>query len=161
MIIDVESIAKWNMHPALYRVKTWAWVKAFISPFKTLYTSFKQYETDTDRLLRPNNQTIVQVALLNDLYDATLRRINIVTEGDELPDNYLYNRAELSAPETLVLFNRAETGPTATLYNRADYNNLYDFTVLVPTALSAQERLIRITVERYRLAGVQYRIVYT
>lgn len=160
MNVDIETIAKHNMHPALFKPRQWAWVKAMVAPFKTLYNELKAYEDATDKLLRPNNQTIVQQVLLNDLYDATLRRIYIITEGDELPDNYLYNRTDIAASETLMLFGRVDLVGSATLYNRADYNNSYDFTVYLPASLSSQEATIRATIERYRLASIIYRIIY-
>src|SRR5580704_12272304 len=70
------------------------WLSALLSPLAAKYAWFLTFIDTLRQQMRYNGQTIVLENLLNDLFDATLRRIVIVTASDILPPVYLYTKAE-------------------------------------------------------------------
>jgi hypothetical protein len=140
------------------KAKMIAMLYSLSKPMELLYDDFITYKTKTDLLVRYSGQTKSLEVLLNSIFDGSLNRIYIITDGDIIVNLYTYFRAEQSSFYTT---DRAEVGyqPVYT-YNRSeDVTLLHDFTVFVPDILMpAKETEINAWVNRYTIAGKTHTI---
>lgn len=136
----------------LRKAKSIALLYSLAKPMELLYDDFLVYKAKTDLLVRYTGQTKSLEVLLNSLFDNTLNRIYITTDGDAI-NMYTYYRTERSSFFTT---NRSEAGyqPVYTYSRSEDITLDKDFTVFVPPALMpAKETEINAWVNRYKIAG--------
>ncbi len=156
---DINNSAQQDMPPQLQKPKHFSWLKALLFPILSLKETFIQYRLDTLKKMHYNGQVIVLENLLNDLYDATLRRIRIVTTYDLLAPPYLLQQNE---NQPLYVFTQAEYTanplmPKVYLHNESELNSLYDFIVEAAAGSLTAIQIVRLkgTVNYYRLAGTK------
>jgi hypothetical protein len=106
-----------------------------------------------------NSQQGVLQSALNSLFDATDRRIRVVTLGDLFPDITLYYDNELEPREVIVSFD-GEDFEAPVIYHDSETDGQADYIVFVPTELSALEAQIVAYVNRYNLADKTFLIEY-
>ena len=132
-----------------------AWMKALLSPIISNYNAFIQYRKDALYKVSFNGQIIYLEHILNDTFDNINRGIYIDNVADNRHD-YFYNKVELKP--NVYLYNLSEGGPHLYLKNKAEYSNLYDFIVMVPTAVTFDNNAMKALVNYYKLAGKRYTI---
>ncbi|MCX8018945.1 MAG: hypothetical protein N2747_00455 [Chitinophagaceae bacterium] len=104
-----------------------------------------------------NSQVCYLEKILNYKFDSVLKRI-IITDDLSLEKKYFFLRPE-NKPHYLYL--RTETGLPTYIYRRDEVSNLAPgFVVHVPNSLNNKEPLIKKIVQRYKLAGIKFKIKY-
>lgn len=134
---------------------------SLLKPAETIFTTFNTFRGKTNNTLLYNGQTASLQHALNNLYDATLRRIIVVTDGDRLTDRFTYNRSETGPLWTT--HNRGEDEVPIYSYNRGeDITNIYDFYVLVPASTSSIfGAQIAASINKYKIYNKKYLIITT
>jgi hypothetical protein len=134
------------------------WVQALLNGLQGTNEAFTDYVNETFYLTSFTGQVVYLEHILNDRFDAALRRIYI-EDGNLLPlPPYLYNKIE---QRPLDLHNKSEASPHKIyLYNKQEYLTSLDFIVFVPTAILTTELELRIKaiVKRYKLAGKRFAV---
>ena len=119
---------------------------------------FDAYRTDTNYRLHHNGQVCYLRAVLNDLFDSTLRRIQI---------------EDLAPQRELVIWKRDQNKPimiserssgNAIIVSKRGFGGAdgYDFVVICPLALRGviDETRMRAVLDQYKLASKRYTITY-
>ncbi|KAB2918675.1 MAG: hypothetical protein F9K23_00630 [Bacteroidetes bacterium] len=156
----------WNIRDWIERVlpyflrdaKNIAWLYVLLNPVETLHGFFLSTAGELDYKLKYNSQQKVLAALLNNVFDDTLRRIYIVTNSDGSPVYYLYKIVEGEPP--LYVYKTSESASPRYVYTIPEQIVSGQFTVYVPAALSVSESLIIARVNYYKLAGTTFTIKY-
>ncbi|MFK5855368.1 MAG: hypothetical protein QM503_04490 [Bacteroidota bacterium] len=141
-----------------------AWMKVFISLIKHMKDSFVSYRTEKLFFIAHNSQVIYLEHILNhrfnpdkNLNDANYEGNGIyISDGDDPPRVYLYNKAELKPKK--YWYNKAESKPKQYLYNKSEYSVWAGFVVHVPATFNADENEIKALVIRLKLAGKNFTI---
>lgn len=129
-----------------------------VSPISRLAKMFDAYRTDTNYRLHHNGQVCYLRAVLNDLFDSTLRRIQI---------------EDLAPQRELVIWKRDQNKPimiserssgNAIIVSKRGFGGAdgYDFVVICPLALRGviDETRMRAVLDQYKLASKRYTITY-
>ena len=127
--------------------------------YKSLFTvqnTFNQFFNTIKYDLDFNGQVIYLEHLLNDKFDSTERRIYI-TDADNLPLPYLFNKIEENEP--IYIFNKSELETPLYLYNNQEYITDNDFTVVLPIGLSYDLNYLKSLINKFKIAGVRYNII--
>ena len=157
-IWNFRFFAESYLGEVLRKAKHIALLYALTKPMQLLYNDFLEYKAQTDLLVRYNGQTKSLEALLNSVFDSTLNRIYIVTDGDAINNVYTYYRSERGSFFTT---NRSEAGyqPVYNYFRSEDVTLDTDFTVYVPEAIAtAKSTEINAWINRYKIAGKQHLI---
>jgi len=127
-----------------------ALLDVLVAPVKSLHEQLLAYRGDVVQTMRYSSQTCYLRGMLNDLYDAGLRRIRVENvEGIE--PLLLYDEAEIA--ELQVLLYSEDSGNFVLIPSESDFAGAGSFKVRVSEdVLAADEARIRASVERYRLA---------
>ena len=133
------------------------WLYALIKPLKTSQLDFITYKDATIKELSYNSQTMMLEKLLNDEADNTLRRIYIDTIFENKESQHLFNLGEDTG---LFIYNKSENQDKTYLYSRSELILDFDFTIYVPLGLEDSEPRIRALADKYKLAGIRYKIIY-
>ena len=159
-LVNFAKVAELLLPPFLRNPKMLAWLKALVKPIQVINTDFLAFIRRIRYRIRFNGQVIYLEHLLNDFYDPTLRRIYLA-DGDALGlPQFIYNRVE---NRSLFVRNQNENSNTTPpfLRNRNEYVAVVDFIVFVPSDLlvdAEMARIIRATVNQYRLGGKRFLI---
>lgn len=135
------------------------WVSSLAKPIQDLNNWMNIYASNVYYLLNLTGQVIYIEHYLNDLFDADLREIYIEDDSLLLPP-FLYLKED-NIPDSEMLYLYPNTNPIY-LYNQIDYYSQGSFIVYVPVRLlltSEYENRIRAAVNRYKQAGVGYKVV--
>lgn len=132
-----------NVFADTAKPKHLAWLRALLSPAITVYTSFIYYTIFVEEDLMTTPQVAVLRGRLNDKFDISDRRI-LILDGTEFGITYMFLESE-NQPLYLPVFI-------------GGYQ--YDFEVHVPAVLRPQEASIRAFLDRHKLAGKTYVIVW-
>lgn len=161
---DLISWLKLVVPPLRRQPKRLALLQVFLGWLPNIHTQFLAEKDRISWLSQFNSQQAVLASLLNDLFDATLRRINIVTGSDSRTPFYTRNGTE-TIPGYVKSYTRNGTEALAghiKVYtiNSSELNSITDFIVNVPSALSTNEAAITAWVNYYKFAGKKFKIVY-
>lgn len=132
-----------------------AWLAALVKPARTLYGWFVAWRNNNNYYIAHNGQICHLEGVLNDRFDAGLKRIRIV-DGPFKDPKYIYRRDE-NRPTYLA--RRSELPVTA--YNAPLYLPRreetvaigYQFIVYYPVGLVFSEVEMRALIDKYRLAS--------
>lgn len=128
---------------AARKPKMLAWFNALLVPVKTLHTSFLLFKTSQERHVGITPQVRILRYWLNELYDVTERRFEIVDYANTQP--LLIWGESYNSPIYLPTF----------LSSRA-----YDFTVIAHCEMYSQRVFIRAFLNAYKLAGKRYQLIF-
>lgn len=156
--IDYKKLAL-NITPIKLRNQLYmAFQYLVVSPISRLAKMFYTYRTDTNYRLHHNGQVCYLRAVLNDLFDSTLRRIQI---------------EDLAPQRELVIWKRDQNKPimiserssgNAIIVSKRGFGGAdgYDFVVICPLALRGviDETRMRAVLDQYKLASKRYTITY-
>jgi hypothetical protein len=141
--VDYNKLIDWQLAKCLKKVLHAAWLRAVIAPIKSLHSKFLVHVSTTKFDLRITGQVCLLRYALNEKFDYTQRRIII---RDAVQNDQVYT------------FLEVENRPVYTPFfiNGSGFN----FEVLVPTQLRSQETYIRSILNKNKLPGKQYKIIY-
>lgn len=147
--VDFKALVKYVLPVRLRGANMQAWLNALVSPVVYLYGLFYTNRTNNLYRLVHNGQVVYLQAALNDVFDATLRRITI-TDSIEYYPVFVYRAVEL---KPVPLYIGSENKPV-TLYNAAEVNSTVNgFIVQVPTAITFNTAQMKALVNKYRLVS--------
>ena len=141
--------------------------EAWINYLQTLAGSLEvtqgnllELATRIKTFLNTTGQHMSLEGLLNDTYDAALRRINII-ENDigifETETWFLQNEGD---PENKVWFLQSENDPFNKIwYLQSEIEQGFPFTIEIPSVIIFDEVELRALIDNYVIAGKKYNIV--
>lgn len=132
-----------------------AWTCLLVFPIQQLYNRWANNRRENLYTLEHNSQVCYLRKVLNDRFDAKLRRI-IITDGQSLDQLYIYTEGE---EKPLFLHGESEGQTPVFLHPAAAYAGGADFYVIVPFDLNYNELAMRALVDFYRLASKRYEII--
>ncbi|MDB0601469.1 hypothetical protein [Tenacibaculum maritimum] len=134
----------------LRKPKMIAFVKTLVTPIVDLHYDFLQKQAADEFILNHNGQICYLRKALNDLFDESLRRIQI-GNGNQFNRQYIYTRAEQKPVYLGKMFLRDKT----------DYADTgVDFIVYVPhTILTARKIELEKWIEIFKKGTKKYKIV--
>ena len=153
--IDYPELTKAATPAYIRKPRLQAFLQVLISGVVVLYQDLLRLRTQKLYELMITPQVCYLERLLNDRFDYTLRRIQIV-DGSDKPPYYIYQNPELKPK---YIRNHAEGASLQYIYTSGESSNVQDdFIVLVPTALVFGEEEMRSLVKAYKLAGTKFKI---
>lgn len=148
--VDFDKLILLLLPTPMRKPKNFGFLKALISPLVGLHYKWFLIREANLKKLSYNSQKCYLRGVLNDRYDPSLRRIEIINK-DNKPQDYIYTQAE-----NLPVF-------LGTMWIETDFNyvgSTVDFLVNVPQELvNTKINEIIATLEFYVLAGKSYQIV--
>lgn len=139
------------------KIKRISWIRDLLEPLQTLKDQiFNVYRPDVVERAKYNSQTIVLEYILNKKFDATLKRIYIVNFLTVLIYQYFYKKSE-NKPN---YFYKKSEGKPFYLYKGSEYAIDFDFIVHCPVGLAGQDKQVRAEIEKYKVVGVNYTVIY-
>lgn len=146
--IDLDVLVQLLVPSRLRKAKTLAWIGALIAPIRTLLSDFMSFKATKDYELAHNGQVCRLEGLLNDRWDAGLRRITIEDTPDVDPV-FFYLEAE-QKPEFFYLESENQQ---KFFYLESETTTGYDFEVRVPNFISFDNTEMTALVNKYKLTG--------
>lgn len=156
--LDLGALEPQLLPYLLRRPRLLAFARALTQPAAELYATWLRYTIQTRHELSYNGQTLQLERALNDKFDPTLRRIQIINTQTYAVPVYLNFIREQEA-ETYV-YSAAEGLPGLYLLTYAEQIGQVGFTVRVPAVLRPQELALRTRINQLKIALVKYRIIY-
>lgn len=126
------------------------YAQALVTPIATLHQQFYVKRLDNLYKLNHNGQVCYLRKVLNDAFDAQLRRIRI-TDGNKYQRNYIYTNVEQQPKYLGTIYIR----------NANDYaDSGVDFRVVVPIGFDLTNNIyqLKALIDFYKLAGKRYLI---
>ena len=135
-----------------------AWLETLLKPLYSLQTAFLAFITQMRYESSLTGQTTILEMYLNNLFDNTNRRIFI--EETAITGDFWYFEAENQADDFLY-FEAENQADTYLQFENEDLPASFArFTVNVPAVLGIPEAQIRANVDKYKIAGVSYLVVF-
>lgn len=153
--INYDNLVKWLTPWFLRSPFMVSWLKALLEPIKTNYSNFKDFKKEKVREARTTSQTIVLESALNDIYDTTQRRIQVLNAADAA--EYIYTEAEATVGFYTYLESESPTGSDRTylFFEGESTTSLPEnFRVSIPSSVSSTK--VRNFVERYKMVGFSF-----
>lgn len=120
-----------------------AWIDALLAPLKNLHTRFVLFRTITGRSVRITGQVKIMEYWLNELYDSSERRFEILDYTNTTP--ILIWGESYNNPIYLPIFLSSSE---------------FDFLVIAPCQLKNKKVYIKAFLDRYKLAGKRYKLIF-
>lgn len=161
-IFDIPKMIWRNVAPRYRFPWLLVFIRSLLLPFRDGMNSFANYSQRQHYLTSISGQVIYLEQLLNDEFDSGLRRIYIsdAIYGGEIPI-IIYQAFELKVPPYLKQATET-TIPDIYLWMLADITATHEFDIIVPAALngSFDEAYLRSLIDRFKIAGKRYSIIY-
>ena len=125
---------------------------------KSLYRQFIDFMLYVNLRVRYNSQQKSLTALLNKVFDASLKRIYLVTSSDII--EHLYGKHSGEMVVTIYGKKGGESGAAIYGHRAPEFNNVFDGYVYVPYDLVEQEAEIKSWVNYNLFLGQSYKIIY-
>lgn len=138
----------------LRKPKRLAGLYALVSPIVWLYNKFYNFLLDKLYELGKTSQVVHIEAVLNDRWDAGLRRIYII-DGSGIEPLVIYREAE--AKQAPYIYLEAEGEPAPYIYRNEELNVVtIDFIIMIPVFIVFDMDELKALVDKYRLPGKVY-----
>jgi hypothetical protein len=144
--IDYNALVKLLIPKQLRNTKMVSWLTALINPVQYIYNAFMAQRYDNLYILNHSSQVIYLQAVLNDMFDNTLRRIQ-VTDPQYKDPLYIYTNSEI---KPVYLYTDSESNPIY-LYTDIETTAGDDFIVDVPGVIAYDYIYMHALIERFRL----------
>lgn len=128
-----------------------------------LYTFHLAEPTGTRYRVRHNSQVCKMRGVLNDTFDPDQRRIQVGVEaGTHHTVTYFDSETESSTYLRTYTYSKSEDGQTAVTWKLAEISSADepDISIVVPSSLSDYDTAICAVVEKYKLVGKSYDVIY-
>ena len=155
--LDFERLITLLLPPFLRRTKMIKFLYACLSPLEGLNQNELYDMVESAReLLNHTSEVGVLSNLLNDKYDATLRRIRIGDASAPTLPVFMHEAVENQTPPYM---NFNDGDPPVIMRFQSEFSAQVDFIVYVPSSFSASLiQFIKNVVDQHRLAGKSYKI---
>ena len=162
--IDFGRLVQWNVATFLRTTVRMKWLRVLIKPVEQLYDAFLDFRKEQLYIMSHNSQVVYLRKVLNDKFDPSDRRIQIVNVEVYEPVWY-YDTAD---NKPVYHYDTADNKPVYH-YDQADYNqNNTDFIVKLPIAIkpgtpeavAELERKVMYYVDYYKLYSKEYKLVW-
>ncbi len=150
--INFDKLVLLLLTTFLRKSKLVAFATVLVTPIKEMYQEFREQQKKDWYRLNHNGQVFSLRKVLNDHFDNELRRIEIM-DADEYERLYIYTPVE-----NHPLYLNGEGGETKYIYTSAEYENEFDFVVVVPLELAYNTYKMRGLIDRYKLITKKYTI---
>lgn len=127
----------------LRKSKLLAFLHALLVPVKTLHSMFLIFRQTIERDVRITGQVRIMEYWLNELFDSSSRRF-IIQDYTNVQPVLIWGDS----------FNNPLYLPTFLS------SSAYDFQVIAPCALKGQKAQIKAFLDRYKLAGKRYKLIF-
>jgi len=160
--IDFSRLIQWNVATSLRTTVRMKWLTVLIKPVESIYLHFLDWRYEQLYVMSHNSQVVYLRKVLNDKFDPSDRRIQIVNVEVYEPVWY-YDSAE---NKPVYHYDTVDESPVY-YYDPEDFSeNNFDFLVLIPNALKPAtpaeteefERKVRVIVDYYKLYSKNYNI---
>jgi hypothetical protein len=153
--LNWSKLAIWLLPISLRKRKIALYVIALIAPIRKLYIDFVLFRDLQLYEAEINGQTIKLERVLNDTFDATLRRIHI-TDGDYLAIPVFYEEWK-NRP---VIFYEEGNSNNPIFYEQQTIDDgvAVNFYVNVPSDVFFDNARMRALVNKYKVAGRKFEI---
>lgn len=146
--VDYKKLAVLLLPTIIRKAKLVAFIQILLAPLVSLHYNWNQARRSALYKLAHNGQVCYLRKVLNDEYDPSSRRIEIV-DGNKFRRAYIYTHAE-QKPLYLGKIN---------LRPSTDFEDTgVDFTILVPSDVIYDEYDLKALVDFYKLASKRYKI---
>lgn len=135
------------------------WLWALLKPFRWLYDQFVVFRGIIRDEISRNGQEISLEKILNDRYDPTLKRIYIDDYQATTPVA-IWLISELQPITALWLISEIPPGTALELKTIEEHGSLGIFIVYIPIGLVFDLVILSGLINRYKLAGLQWKIEY-
>lgn len=154
------NISQWvrQMDWRLLRPANFAFMRWLLSQVDLMHGWFLAKNVELDFRTKFNSQQKVFEHLLNSLFDASLRRIRIVTGNDDIIQRFIYFKSE-AQPVNYSYF-LSESALPEYVYSSVEQQSTGVFIVYLPFALQPQISSIISWLNYYKLADKKYIIIY-
>lgn len=132
---------------------------ALLWPLISLWEFFRDFITYIIEEIGKNGQVIVLEKLLNDAFDTILRRIYI-TDATQAESTGVFLVAEQQVDPDVYLVTEIPPGVGMQLFTTQEIMVGDDFIVWIPIGLLFDFSLLNALLQKYKIAGVKYRIQY-
>lgn len=155
---NIQAFCLKLLPPILRKDRILAFLRVLLSPLESILARFRNVVVDTDVRLSHNSFTIYLEKFLNDLLDATERRIYIADIIDDF-SVYLSMKDEAAIYEDSMTL-KAEGLDTLIVPSERPDRLTGRFGVYIPQELDSEinRRLIKQWVDYYKMAGTNYSI---
>ncbi len=128
-----------------------AFLKSITAPLRTLQGIFNIYRVNFDYDLRINSQVVYLEKVLNDNFDAELKRIYIVDNNAVVLQKYIYTQVETKPSYLGKLFVGSKSESEA-------FGE--DFIVMLPADINYEQEKYRLKalLNKYKLPSMRYKI---
>lgn len=158
MLINFSTYVKNHVPPALREARQLSWLSSLVSPIVTIWNIFSVWRAQKRKEISYNCQTIMVEEALNDFFDATLRRIYIDNTWNNLERTAIYRVADGQPASVIYRLTDGQAGRY--IYRHADYQQEYDFIVVLPAGEIFNEDQVRKLVDTLRRAGRKFKLIY-
>ena len=152
---DILKIVSQIIPRVLRKDRFAAIIFALLKPLQDLNDIFSAWADKIKVKLIYNSQTIYLEKILNDLFDSTLRRIEVITTIRSL-EIMMTNLTEGLTP--IYIFNASEGISEPYIFNGSESFD-YDFEVRIPSELSALSDRITAQVNDLKLSEKRFKII--
>jgi hypothetical protein len=153
--VDFNKLVSWLLPLRLFKPKLFALCKALVSPLSTLHADFIVYRLQKKYELEITGQVCKLERLLNDKFDADLRRIYI-TDGEKSKRKYVYSKNELAAKH---IYKDDENKPLYIYQQSEIATTTYHFIVNVPLGLSYNADVFVSILSQFKMPSKKFKIV--
>lgn len=149
--IDWKSVVKLMVKFRLNKPKRMGGIWALVYPLHMAYNGFYNFLLDKVYELSKTPQVVYLESVLNDRWDAGLRRIRVI-DASSLQPMLLYRVLEGKTPP--YIYRESEGEPAEYIYREQELNALTpDFKILVPVFVEFDQDEMIALVNRYKLSG--------
>jgi hypothetical protein len=124
-------------------------------PGEEIYDAFNAERERINGIILHNSQRLSLESRLNDLFDPTSRRIEVITNDDAASKIYIYSDSTFVYPEELVhIFSDIEIDPDVDIiYSDSEVVSQTDITIETPSSLTSRQGEMDAWLRFYKLAG--------
>jgi len=144
--VDYNALVKLLIPTQLRNAKMVSWLTVLINPVQYVYNAFMEQRYDNLYILNHSSQVVYLQAVLNDMFDNTLKRIR-VTDPVYKDPLYIYREA---GGKPVYIYRNSENLPQY-LYTDAETVAGYDFIVQVPAIVTYDPVYMKALIDRFRL----------
>ncbi len=136
-----------------------AWLKALLVNGRTIYAAFSAFRTNTNVCIQYNSQTASLEAFIR--MKMNNNGINIVNDFSDIEPAFdFYLNEDQAAQYEFYLIEAADPSYIFYVAEEANATLFFDFIVEVPSALMSEEIIIKAWLNKVKLIGKRYKIVY-
>lgn len=154
--IDIDVRNESNLPINKRKFLNIAFLKFLSVPIRRILQEYYDYREKNELLIHMNGQVIYIEHILNHYFDPVNESIYISDAAQVEEGVTLYNKAE--GNEKTILYNDAENEEETYFFNLTELQNWPNFIINIPSAVSFNEEQLRALVNRYKMAGKNYKL---